>query len=214
MNKTTPESRKLERQVLKWHNEKFDKLTGLKVVKGKLKMFTPEAKETIKLKPEITYKMKKVINSIKKAVLHLNILSLLFLFACGSDNPVDNGSNPPVSNDSLVFSVVNLQAIGSIAIDTTVSIHNTNDDSLKMSFTLSTNCIQANNPSFTVNAIDTSGNYFLVATYNELNSLNKSYTLNFAPTPLDYSVRIRMKMESPQPDKYIKLTDFKVFKAR
>lgn len=142
MNKTTPESRKLERQVLKWHNEKFDKLTGLKVVKGKLKMFTPEAKETIKLKPEITYKMKKVINSIKKAVLHLNILSLLFLFACGSDNPVNNGSNPPVSNDSLVFSMDSLALYcnGLNTNDTTLFNIFSMNDSIKVSLTAETNC--------------------------------------------------------------------------
>jgi len=140
---STPESRKLERDVQKWHINKFDKLCGMKTVKGKLKLFTPEAKETINLKPEITHKMNKVLNSVKKAILHLNILSLLIFFACGSDNPVNNGNPPPTpSNDSLVKSVDSLALYtnGLNTNDTTLYGLFNAGDSIKVSLTVETNC--------------------------------------------------------------------------
>jgi len=127
--------RKLHRQTIKWHNDKFDKLTGIKKVNGKLKLFTPEA--------DITYKMKKIVSVIKKVTLHLNILSLLIFFACGSDNPVNNGNPPPTpSNDSLV-KIVDSLALYTNGLNTNDTIlyglFNA-DDSIKISLTVETNC--------------------------------------------------------------------------
>lgn len=142
MKKLKPESRKLYRETIKWHNDKFDKLCGIKKVNGKLKLFTPEAKETINLKPEITYKMKKVINSVKKAILHLNILGLLFIVACGSDNPTGNNNPPVTNNDSLVLTVDSLALYGSgtLTNDTILSNLFANNDSIKVTFSGETNC--------------------------------------------------------------------------
>lgn len=141
MKKLKNDVRKLHRQTIKWHNDKFDKLTGIKKVNGKLKLFTPEAKETINLKPEITRKMNKVLNSVKKAILHLNILGLLLIVACGSDNPVNNGNPPPTpSNDSLVLTIDSLALYGSGINDTTFFNVLQPNDSLKATFTIETNC--------------------------------------------------------------------------
>lgn len=142
MKKLKPESRKLYRETIKWHNEKFDKLCGIKKVNGKLKLFTPEAKETINLKPEITYKMKKVINSVKKAILHLNILGLLFIIACGSDNPTGSNNPPVTNNDSLMYSVdsIGIFGTGYIAKDSSWNCIG-NGDSIKISFSVSTDCL-------------------------------------------------------------------------
>lgn len=142
MKKLKPESRKLYRETIKWHNEKFDKLCGIKKVNGKLKLFTPEAKETINLKPEITYKMKKVINSVKKAILHLNILGLLFIVACGSDNPTGSNNPPVTNNDSLVKSVDSLALYVNGLNTNDTNLYNifSNGDSIKVSFTAETDC--------------------------------------------------------------------------
>ncbi len=138
--KNDPEVRKLHRQTIKWHNDKFDKLTGIKKVNGKLKLFTPEA--------DITYKMKKIVSVIKKVTLHLNILSLLIFFACGSDNPVNNG-NPPLtpSNEILVMSLdsFNLSGIGFLNKDTIFNMVDTTYDSLKITFDVTSNCDTTNN---------------------------------------------------------------------
>jgi len=126
--------RKELNQLLKWHNENFDKLCGLKKEKGKVKMFN--------LIPE-TARFKKIKSSLKKAVIHLNLLVLIIFFACGSDNPVNNtGNNPPASNDSLVYSLDSFSVWGSgiVTNDTTLfNLFNTGD-SVKMTFTCETNC--------------------------------------------------------------------------
>lgn len=173
MKKLKPESRKLYRDTIKWHNEKFDKLCGIKKVKGKLKLFTPEAKETINLKPEITYKMKKVLNSVKKAILHLNILGLLFIVACGSDNPVNNGNTPPTpSNDSLIFSLdsFNLSGLGTLEKDTIFNFSDTLFDSLKCTFDVVSNC---DTTDFSILNVSF-GNAGLLFYYRDF---NQSYTL-------------------------------------
>ena len=127
------EERKEYNKLLKWHIRNFDKLCGLKKEKGKVKMFN--------LIPE-TARFKKIKSSLKKAVILLNLLVLIIFFACGSDNPVNNGNNPPASNDSLVYSLDSFSVWGSgnVQKDTTLfNLFNTGD-SVKMTFTCETNC--------------------------------------------------------------------------
>ena len=203
MKKLKPESRKLYRETIKWHNEKFDKLCGIKKVNGKLKLFTPEAKETINLKPEITYKMKKVINSVKKAILHLNILGLLFIVACGSDNPVNNG-NPPVNNERLILSLdsFNLSGIGFLTKDTIFNMTDTTYDSLKITFDIVSNCDTTNNSVLNVSF----GQTGLLLFYRDFNN---SYTL-YSPKNDTFYFALYSQFTSTD-YRYIQAKNFKLY---
>jgi len=203
VKKLKPESRKLYRETIKWHNEKFDKLCGIKKVNGKLKLFTPEAKETINLKPEITYKMKKVINSVKKAILHLNILGLLFIVACGSDNPVNNG-NPPVNNERLILSLdsFNLSGIGFLTKDTIFNMTDTTYDSLKITFDIVSNCDTTNNSVLNVSF----GQTGLLLFYRDFNN---SYTL-YSPKNDTFYFALYSQFTSTD-YRYIQAKNFKLY---
>lgn len=203
MKKLKPESRKLYRETIKWHNEKFDKLCGIKKVNGKLKLFTPEAKETINLKPEITYKMKKVINSVKKAILHLNILGLLFIVACGSDNPTGN-NNPPVSNnDSLVKIVDSLALYTNGSNDTNLYNIFTAGDSIKVSLTVETNCTASDTALVGVYVGNISAN---------LTNLSNNYTFYGLYPTTTSSVSFGLILQTTLP-RFIRLKNIKLYKV-
>lgn len=202
--RSTPESRKLAREVLKWRIENFDKLCGIGKVNNKLELFTPEAKQTINLKPEITHKMKKIINSIKKAVIHLNILGLLFLFSCGTeDNPI-TGNPPVVNNDSLVLSLdsFNLTGTGSISKDTLFNLIDSTYDSLKITFDVVSNCDTLDNAVLNVSF----GNAGLLFFYRDLNA---SYTLYSAKNSSFWFALFSQFNTSQQ--RYIKAKNFKLY---
>ena len=191
--KNTPEVRKLHRQIIKWHNDKFDKLTGIKKVNGKLKLFTPEA--------DITYKMKKIVSAIKKAVVHLNILGLLFIVACGEDNnPTGNNNPPATNNDSLVFSIDSLGIYGSGIQDkdTTIAI-NAMSDSIKLTFTLESNC---DTSAFATGEV---GNI----AFTILNNLNTSYSYSGKISSSFNAFRVYFNSSTP---KYLRFKNIKLYK--
>jgi len=130
--------RKLNTQVHKWYWENFEKLTGFE--NNRLVDHTRKHK----LKPEITHKMKKVINSIKKVTVHLNILGLLFIVACGSDNPT--GNNNPPSNETAIISFDTLLVRGiSSVVD---SLHSEIlTKAVRIDFKVETNALNTDIPS-------------------------------------------------------------------
>lgn len=210
--KVDPKSRKLFRQVLKWHNDKFDKLTGIKEVNGKLKLFTPEAKEIIKLKPVINHKQKKVINSIKKAILHLNLLSLLIVFSCGTDDIMNTG-NPPVGNESLVYSLDSVSLLGTGLQNTSKEdtvMTNMDNDSLKVTFTVSTNCLNTDNVSLRTFIGSYGGNEYSLIT-NNIDDMNRTYTGYFRKNKNTVIANITMTFNSSV-SKYLKVSNIKVYK--
>jgi len=195
--KDSPEVRKLHRQAIKWHNEKFDKLTGIKKVNGKLKLFTPEA--------DITYKMKKIVSAIKKAVVHLNILGLLFIVACGEDNNPTGNNNPPVNNDSLVFNLDSFALYGSGVVTNDTTLYNlfNSGDSVKMTFNAETNCT-ASDTAY-INA--TCGNISSIVSNFELPS---SFTLYGRYVNFGTAILLYIKSTST---KYIRVKNFKLYKV-
>lgn len=200
--KVTAKSRKLFHQVLKWHNAKFDKLTGIKEVNGKLKLFTPEAKEIIKLKPVINHKQKKVINSIKKAILHLNLLSLLIVFSCG-DDIMDTGNPSVVSNDSLKLSLDSFSLYGSGLVIRDTNFFNafSTGDSVKMTFTAETNCTGSD--SSQVNA--GCGNIFV-------SLINPNTSVTYYGSYVNFSSFLGVGIKSSTV-KYIRIKNFKLYKV-
>ncbi|MFK5282742.1 hypothetical protein ACI3PL_24565, partial [Lacticaseibacillus paracasei] len=78
--------RKLQNIALKWFNKHWLKFTGI----TPKKLHIPTSTMNVSIK--------KVITTIKKILIHLNILSLIIIFiACGSDT-VNNVVTPVVSN--------------------------------------------------------------------------------------------------------------------
>lgn len=155
------EERKELNKLLKWHIDNFDKLCGIKTEKGKLKMFN--------LTPE-TVRFKKIKSSLKKAIINLNILSLLFLFACG-DNPVNNNMG---SNENTIFFQDSLSIVTPpFSKDTNITVSAKN---IKITFTAETNADSINGWSlFKVTSLDTNNLTILDTTYNRISSLNNNF---------------------------------------
>lgn len=200
--KNDPEVRKLHREVIKWHNAKFDKLTGIKKVNGKLKLFTPEA--------EITYKMKKIVSAIKKVTLHLNILSLLIFFACGSDNPVNNGNPPPSPvTDSLAHFIDTLSTstvtVQSQTVDSTIITDLSIGDSIKISFTVESNCDSTHNPS-------ASGTFGNISFNLSLNEFNQSYVYYGRLTSIFINFHLSINTFIGD-TRYLRFTQIKMYKV-
>lgn len=194
--KDSPEVRKLHRQAIKWHNEKFDKLTGIKKVNGKLKLFTPEA--------DITYKMKKIVSAIKKAVVHLNILGLLFIVACGEDNNPTGNNNPPVNNNAVLTIDTFKVEHSSIIFRDTVLTSSLMSKSVKIDFSTETNCTINDVPQLTIK-------YNNVITLNSIDTLNKP--LSFTQTR-DSSKSTSLELSlfmSANGMRYLKFTNVKVY---
>lgn len=129
--------RKLQNLALKWFNKHWLKFTGI----TPKKLHIPTSTMNVSIK--------KVIAPIKKVLIHLNILSLLIIFACGSDT-VNNVVTPPVSNnDSLVLTVDSLTLYGTGFKSNDTILYNTFaiGDSTKISFTVESNCDSVDNPS-------------------------------------------------------------------
>ena len=122
--------RKLQNIALKWFNKHWLKFTGI----TPKKLHIPTSTMNVSIK--------KVITPIKKVLIHLNILSLLIIFACGSDT-VNNVTNPPVSNnDSLKASIdsLTLYVNGLNTNDTNLYNIFSVGDSIKVTGTAETNC--------------------------------------------------------------------------
>ena len=195
------EERKEYNKLLKWHNENFDKLCGLKKEKGKVKMFN--------LIPE-TARFKKIKSSLKKAVIHLNLLVLIIFFACGSDNVVNNtGNNPPTETE--ILKIDSLVIWGYNILDTTFNISNNDIDSLKITFTAETNCIQTNYPQIYILIGDSTHEYFLGGAI-ELNDF-REHTEFTKTGNTDYYCRIKIKCNNGTGnDKYVRLKNLHITK--
>ena len=196
------EERKEYNKLLKWHNDNFDKLCGLKKEKGKVKMFN--------LIPETT-RFKKIKSSLKKAVIHLNLLGLLFFIACGSDNPVNNGNNPPLSNEIVNLDSLTLYSPNTVN-DTAFRFVNNDFDSLKISFTASTNCVNSEVVSLNISVIDTTNNFIFANSINEANLLNQSYEFYLKTTSLNYDINFALNLF--EQNRFVKLYDIKVTKVQ
>lgn len=197
MKKTKSEVRALEILALKWHKKFFDKLTGIKEVNGKLKLITPENKEQ--------YRMKKIVSSIKKVTLHLNILAIVLIFiSCGDDNLTNTGNPPPASNDILILSLdsFNLSGIGNISADTLFNFIDTTHDSLKCTFTVVSNCDSLDFPRLNV----TPGNFGENFLYSQL---NQSYTLYHSKNDtFEFGLYSRFYSST---NKYIRVSNIKLY---
>ncbi len=183
--KNSPEVRKLYRQSLKWHNEKFDKLTGIKKVGKKMKLFTPENQET--------YRIKKIVSAIKKAIVHLNVVAVVLIFiSCGSDDIMNNVTVPPVSVDLLKVDSITAYATVNPVIDSSFTISNTSMDSLKIEFTAETNATQSQNPFLSIDVSDTLGNFFNI-TLSDLSDFH-GYTVYTKSHNFDYNVTVHLRL--------------------
>ncbi len=149
-------AKKLNTQVHKWYWKNFDKLTGFE--NGRL------VDHTRKLR------FKKIVSSIKKAVIHLNILSLVLIFACGEDI-VNNGNTPP---QITIFSQDSLSLFTPpFTKDTTIEI---NAKNIRVTFTAETNADSINGWSlFKVTAFDTTNQTILDTTYSRVSSINNNF---------------------------------------
>lgn len=120
----------------------------------------------------VTHKNSSKAVAIFFALMIIAALAVSF-FGCGSDNPVNNGNpNPPASGDSLLFSLdsFNLSGSGNLQIDTIFNFADSTYDSLKITFTVSSNCDTLDNAWLNVSFGDAGLSFF----YRDLNA---SYTL-------------------------------------
>lgn len=187
------EERKLYNQVLKAYLKDFDKYIGIKKTKKEIKIVSHTVKKGIKRK----------MSAIKKVVISLNILSLLFLFACGEDNITNNMGNPPVNNDSLVLSLdsISLYGLGTITNDTIFFNAFNTGDSVKMTFNAETNCTDT--AYINVNC----GNISEVVSNLELPN---SFT--FYGRYVNFGTSILLYMHSSS-YRYLRVRNFKLFKV-
>ncbi len=112
----------------------------------------------------------------KRAYTYIAVLlAIIFLISliagCGNDT-VTGGNNNPIENERLLFTMdsFNLSGTGNIHKDTIFNFIDTVYDSLKCTFTISSNCVDFENAVFNI----TPGNNGLL--YNFPN-LNQSYTV-------------------------------------
>ena len=193
--------RKELNQLLKWHLKNFDKLCGLKKVNGKIKMFN--------LIPE-TARFKKIKSSLKKAVIHLNLLVLIIFFACGSDNPVNNGNNPPVSNGLITLDSFAVYSPSQVK-DTSFFFTSSSSDSVNFTFDVATNCSLGENVNLNISLIDTINNYVFSMAVNEISLLNQTYSFSTLCPAINYRVKIALLISASN-NKFLRIKNFKFLK--
>lgn len=190
--------RKLQNLALRWFNKHWLKFTGI----TPKKLHIPTSTMNVSIK--------KVITPIKKVLIHLNILSLLIIFACGSDT-VNNVVTPPVSNDTAIYTLDSF-AIRSNAIGVTNNIIArsvlTNFDSLKITFDCSTNLT---NDSTTIGMYlnDSVSTFFSVPKPHTINHV--IYWRQHHLDTLSFSIYLRLYNSENLP-KYLKISNFKIYR--
>lgn len=172
---------------------------------------------------DVTYK-----NSSKAvAIFFIIILIVAFvasLIGCGNDNPVNSGNNPPVNNDSLIWSIDSLSLWTHNPtvkhfqlIDTITKI---NKFRVKMNFASNADSCCGNDSNF-VNFISTvypfSNNWYsFTRSYLQANPVNVdiSFTIdNF--TDFKHDLYFGFSHSSPvYPPKFIKLNIFELYIVR
>lgn len=123
------------------------------------------------------------------------LLSILFI-SCGKDSVTGGNGNPPPSNETLIYSFDLYEIIGTgeIIRDTIIDFTIVNTDSLKVTFSLETNCDTLDNPlanisfgtfGLNINAVSVMNQYhtyyascsdsFFLALYLKFNTLEQRF---------------------------------------
>lgn len=186
------EERKLYNQVLRSYIKNFDKYFGIKRTPQEIKIVSSTEKKGIKRK----------MSAIKKVVIGLNILSLLFLFACGEDNITNNNGNPPDPNVLLSLDTLKVEHNSLIFLDSTLT-SNVLSKSIRIEFRTETNCVITDNPRVTFTY-----KYPVEFAFDSLNkSINRT---EIRDSTLATSLNLNLFMNAHS-QRYLRIIDLKVY---
>lgn len=129
------------------------------------------------------------------------IILIVSIFAgCGNDTVVNSTGTPPVSNDSLVFNIdsLGIYGTGTQDKDTTIPINNMSD-SIKLTFTIESNC---DSLAFATGEV---GNIAFTIS----NNFNNSFTYNGKISSNFNGFRVHFVSSIP---KYLRFKNIKLYK--
>jgi len=169
-------------------------------------------------KSKLNFMRKSILNpfTLRKrfviiAAIMLAMFAAIGLMACSDDNnPTGGNGNPPVNSDSLVLAIdsitVKTTTISSMTEDSIINIDLPIGDSVKMTFTVESNCDSTHNP----NVFGQFGNIHFNLLFGNLNNtfiLYGRYSTAF--------VHFHLEMHTFIGDnRYIKVKNIKLYKVK